>query len=70
MPLDHGSDCVPNIGPRQRRRRLVAAGALGAAAVATGAALLASRAPRLARLGVFLPLLGSAVGFFQWQDRT
>jgi len=62
--------CLPNIGPRQRRRRLVV-GVLGAlAAVAALTALLATETPRLARLLAVLPFWAGALGFLQYHERT
>jgi len=62
--------CFVNIGPRQRRRRLV----MGVVFLALGtglAAWLASRGASLpARLGLFLPFFASGVGFFQWREKT
>lgn len=70
MELPQGAACTPNIGPRQRRRRL----ALGALATLAGAtllvALLATDAPRVARLLVALPFWAGAVGILQHREKT
>jgi hypothetical protein len=62
--------CVANIGPRQRRRRLL----LGIAAVAASAAilipLLAADAPRGVRLLAALPFWAGALGFLQHREKT
>lgn len=60
--------CVPNIGPRERARRL-AFGLLSLAAAAVLALLLA-RSPLWERGFVFLPLLGAAYGTFQYLEKT
>jgi len=61
---------VPNIGPRERRKRLT----LGIAALAVGAGLsallIATGAPRGWRLLAALPFWGAALGYFQARDRT
>jgi hypothetical protein len=62
--------CVPNIGPAQRRRRLVFG--TGALVVAAGAALAlaAIHASLIIRALVVLPLYGAALGFLQYRERT
>jgi hypothetical protein len=62
--------CIPNIGPRQRRRRLVSGFLSLAAAVALAAALAVATAPLLLRATLFLPLYGAALGFLQYRERT
>jgi hypothetical protein len=62
--------CVPNIGPRQRRQRLL----VGLAAlVVTGAAaavLISGDSPRLWRLGLLLPAFMAALGVMQARAQT
>lgn len=62
--------CTPNIGLKQRRMRL----AVGAAATLAGATLLATllatEAPRMARLLVALPFWAGAVGILQHREKT
>jgi hypothetical protein len=58
-----------NIGSREIGRRRAFGMAGLAAAVGTGAALLAVRAPRRARWLVALPLYGGLVGFLQARRR-
>ena len=66
--MDARAVSTPNIGPRERRSRLLfGAGAL-AVAVVLGIALVATGAPR--RLALFLPLWPAALGFFQAWGRT
>lgn len=57
--------CPPNIGPAERRKRLVVG--VAALIVCVGAALLLSLdgAPRYWRLLLFLPLWTAALGIFQ-----
>jgi hypothetical protein len=60
--------CVANIGPRQRRRRLLSG--LAALLAAAGAMALLHDAPAAARALLFLPLLGAALGIFQFLEKT
>ncbi|HKJ02824.1 MAG TPA: hypothetical protein VJ997_10230 [Longimicrobiales bacterium] len=70
MEHPQGAACTPNIGPKQRRARLVV-GALATLAGATLlAALLATSAPRAARLLVALPFWAGAVGILQHREKT
>lgn len=62
--------CTPNIGPRQRRRRLIVGIGAIAASVVTLAALLATDTPRAARLLAALPFWAGALGFLQFRERT
>ena len=57
--------CLPNIGPRERRKRLK----LGAVALAA-AVILAVILPRTWRVVLFFPLWLAALGFFQARDKT
>lgn len=70
MEQPQGDACVANIGRKQRRVRL-AVGALATLAGATLlAALLATEAPRAARLLVALPFWAGAVGILQHREKT
>jgi len=64
------ADCIPNIGPSKRRKRL----ALGVVAFGIGAVIAAVLAafdtPRLWRIPLFLPFWAAALGFFQAWDKT
>jgi hypothetical protein len=62
--------CFINIGPKQRRLRLLSGVAFIAISAAIGAGLVMGGAPRLARLGLFLPLFAAGVGYFQWREKT
>ena len=66
----HGEACVPNIGPRERRRRLTSGLVAWALAVAVLAALLVLDVARLWRLVLALPLWAGGLGFFQHREKT
>lgn len=61
---------VANIGPGERRKRLIA-GILGlTVGVLLAGALIALRAPALWRMLLFFPFLFGALGVFQSRDKT
>ena len=60
----------PNIGPRERQRRLVGGLFFLAIAICVAGCLLLFNAPRPWRLLVFLPTWAAAIGFFQVSART
>jgi fatty acid desaturase len=62
--------CIPNISPRERRKRL--AGGVISFILALGvlAILMATGASRWWRLALFPLFAGAASGFFQWRDKT
>jgi hypothetical protein len=62
--------CIPNIGAREQRRRLVGGRVGLAVAVAFGAALAAADAPLLLRALIAVPLYGAALGFLQHREKT
>lgn len=62
--------CFINIGPKQRRLRLMSGVLFLAVSVAIGVGLVMGGAPRLARLGLFLPLFAAGVGYFQYREKT
>jgi hypothetical protein len=64
------AECIPNIGPRERRRRLVGGIALLLVAACVGASLVWFGAPRPWRLLVFLPAWAGALGVFQVTAKT
>ena len=66
----NGEVCIANIGPKQRRTRLLGgvAGAVGA--VVWLAAVVALDLPRPLLLGVFFPAWGAALGFLQYTQKT
>jgi hypothetical protein len=62
--------CIPNISPRERRKRLVGGLIQFLISLAVLGALITFGAQRGWRL-VLLPLFwGAAAGFFQWRDKT
>jgi hypothetical protein len=65
-----GAVCIPNISPRERRRRLMGGVVTFAISLGLLAALLVAGAPPWTRLLLLLPFWGAAVGFFQWSDKT
>jgi riboflavin transporter FmnP len=64
------SSCVPNIGPGQRRRRLVFGLISLIIAAVLAAVLAAAEASIVVRAVVALPLYASALGFFQHREKT
>jgi fatty acid desaturase len=73
MPIDDseiGEVCIPNISPRERRKRLISGAIMFAISLVILAALITSGASRWWRLLLFLPFAGAASGFFQWRDKT
>jgi len=68
--MNEASVCVPNIGPRQRRQRLIG-GLLGLAiAFALSGLLLATAVGRPLRVLVFLPFFAGTTGLFQAREKT
>jgi hypothetical protein len=65
-----GEDCVANIGPRERRKRLAAGVVQLGIGLAALAALVATGAARRWRLPLLLAFWGAAAGLFQWRDKT
>lgn len=62
--------CIPNIGPRERRKRLVSGLIMLALSLIILIALVAAGVDRWWRLLLFLPLWGGATGLFQARERT
>jgi hypothetical protein len=68
--MTEGSACIPNIGPRQRRQRIIG-GVLGlVVAFALAALLLSLGVARPYRLAVFLPFFAGTTGLFQAREKT
>jgi hypothetical protein len=67
---ESGDVCIPNISPRERRKRL--AGGVITFIITLGvlAVLMASGASVWWRLVLFPLFFGAASGFFQWRDKT
>jgi hypothetical protein len=64
------STCIPNIGPRERRRRLLGGIALLAVTLCVAGCMLWFGASRPWRLLIFLPAWAAALGFFQVTGKT
>ena len=62
--------CIPNIGPRERKRRLTGGFIFLAVAVCVAGCLVWFDAPQPWRLLLFLPVWMSAIGFFQVSEQT
>jgi hypothetical protein len=62
--------CIPNIGPRQRRRRLIGGAGLLALGAIAAALLLGFGAQRAWRILVLLPVWGGALGLLQVREKT
>jgi hypothetical protein len=64
------SVCVPNIGPRERRRRLMVGIAMFAIAALIAVGLVLAGAPRAWRLFVLFPAWVGSIGVFQAKEET
>jgi len=62
--------CIPNIGPNERRKRLIWGGAALVTSVLFTVALAAGGIDRRWRLVVFVPLWIAALGVFQAREKT
>jgi hypothetical protein len=62
--------CIPNIGPRERRRRLIGGVGLFVLGAMAAALLIGFGAGRAWRIAVFLPLWGGALGLLQVREKT
>jgi hypothetical protein len=62
--------CVPNISPREGRKRLIGGLVQLTVALAVLAVLLLLGANRWWRLALFPVFWGAASGVFQWRDKT
>jgi hypothetical protein len=62
--------CIPNIGPRERRRRLIGGAGMLALGAIAAALLLGFDAQRAWRIVVLLPVWGGALGLLQFGERT
>lgn len=68
--MSQGEVCIANIGPRQRRLRLIMGAGTLAVTAALGVTAIAVDAPRLLRLGLFVPAMVGAMGVFQAREKT
>jgi hypothetical protein len=64
------SVCIANIGPGERRRRLMFGIATLAASVVISFLFVFYGVRPVFRLPLFIPLFAGALGFFQARDRT
>ena len=62
--------CIPNIGPRERHRRLIVGIAMFAIAALVGTMLVVFGAPRAWRLFILFPAWVGAIGVFQVKEKT
>ena len=62
--------CVPNIGPNERGKRLVAGFFYFGVAVVAFVYLVSLHSSRAYRLLLFLPLWGAGAGVFQYLEKT
>jgi hypothetical protein len=65
-----GEVCIPNISSRERRKRLNAGLIQLALTLVVLATLTTRRVNRWWRLPLFLGFWGTAIGFFQWREKT
>ena len=61
---------IPNIGPRERRRRLVVGIAMFVIVGLVAALLVVNGAPRAWRLFVLFPAWVGSIGVFQAKEKT
>lgn len=61
---------IANIGPRERRKRLVVGIAALAVSIVISFLFVLTGVRPLFRLPLFIPLFVGALGFFQARDRT
>jgi hypothetical protein len=64
------SACIANIGPRERRKRLVFGIVTLAASVVISFLFVFYGVRPVFRLPLFIPLFVGALGFFQYRART
>jgi hypothetical protein len=62
--------CIPNIGPRERRRRLTVGIAMFVIVVVVAVGLVLADAPRAWRLFVLFPAWVGSIGVFQVKEKT
>jgi len=62
--------CIPNIGPRERRRRLMVGIAMFVIVGLVAALLIATGAPRPWRVFVLFPAWVGSIGMFQAKEKT
>lgn len=62
--------CTPNIGPREKQKRLVAGVIMSALTVCVAAGLILAGLPRMWRLLTILPAWVAGLGLFQVRENT
>jgi hypothetical protein len=62
--------CVPNISPRERKKRLASGLIMFVIAIGVLAGLVIGGISPWWRLGLFPLFVGAAAGVFQWSDKT
>lgn len=67
---DTSTACIANIGPQERRKRLMFGIVTLAVGVVISFLFVYYRVPPLLRLTLFFPLFVGALGFYQARDRT
>ena len=68
--MSENTVCIANLGPRERRKRLMFGVASLIVGVAGAAGLVASGAAVAWRAALFLPFMSAGLGFFQWREQT
>ncbi len=68
--MNVGASCMANIGPRERRKRLVFGVVALFLSVVISAIFVVEGVRPIWRLWLFVPLFAGALGFFQSRDRT
>jgi hypothetical protein len=63
-------ECIPNIGPEERKKRITFGSVLMAVGATAAIYMVASGTQRPLRLLVMLPFWAGAVGLFQARDKT
>jgi len=65
-----GDDCIPNIGPAERRKRVRMGIGMGVVSAGVAVAVLGLGAPRAARLLLLLPFWVTGITLFQVREKT
>jgi hypothetical protein len=68
--MEAGDVCIPNIGPRERRRRLIGGVGVFAFGAIAAALLIAFGVQRAWRIALFVPMWGGALGLLQVKEKT
>ena len=67
---DSSAECIANIGPQERHKRLVFGIAALAVSVVISFLFVLNGVQPVLRLPLFIPLFVGALGFYQARDRT